>query len=92
MNKTVKVFTITKGNFLDWLFQGDEGEKIKIYLADAVIDKLYDYDAFMITIEDLFKDTDFDSLDVTLTEENEDEFDDRVLGELGIEFKVKLKN
>ena len=89
----MREFKIKKSDFIRWCFESgydDEIEQGKILLANRVIADLYLEDKVVIEVQEFFDSSNHDMIPCKLIDGLESETDDLELGDLGIDYKLKL--
>ena len=84
--------TITKGSFLDFYFiygQDSELKELRLDLADDIIKILYDKDTATISIQDIFKQCNKDSIKGFYCEELADNIEHEI-GDIFPNYEIEL--
>lgn len=85
--------TITKGRFLEWYFeygQDSVNERLRLDLADRIINQLFVTGVGTISVEELFLECYEDAIRFSFTEQCKDEDNDDEIGDLFKTFNIKL--
>lgn len=85
--------TIKKSRFLDWYFdygQDQENQELRVELANSIIDQMYKTGFGSCSVQELFDNSNHDSIRYCFTEECKDEDNDMELQDLFKEFEVTL--
>ena len=93
-NKTRK-YTIKVSNFLSWYFDtgADQDQKQQLYdLGSNIVKRLKEHGSYQLSVQNIFENTDFESLPVKFLEENDFDDDFIELGELGHDYHIQLIN